>query len=81
MPDDENLLVPTKATLFGLDIRFRAIDKRLEDDKRNLALTCLTQCLGRKHAFKSRTRKIMMMNTDISTGECETATATMDAAI
>lgn len=26
-------LIPTKATLFGLDIRFRAIDKKLELEK------------------------------------------------
>ena len=26
-------LIPTKATLFGLDVRFRAIDQKMEEDK------------------------------------------------
>jgi hypothetical protein len=30
------LLVPTKATLFGLDVRFKAVEKKLEDEKCNI---------------------------------------------
>jgi len=26
-------LVPTKAVLYGLDVRFRAVDKKIEEDK------------------------------------------------
>ena len=26
-------LIPTKATLFGLDVRFRAIDQKMEEEK------------------------------------------------
>ena len=26
-------LVPTKATLFGLDVRFRAVDQKLQNEK------------------------------------------------
>ena len=32
-PDKKECLVPTKATLFGLDIRFRHIDQKLADEK------------------------------------------------
>eukprot|EP00347_Sterkiella_histriomuscorum_P002856 403366532 len=31
---DSKFLIPTKATLFGLDVRFRAIDQKLEEDKK-----------------------------------------------
>ena len=33
MRTDDKYLIPTKATLFGLDIRFRVIDQKLEDEK------------------------------------------------
>ena len=32
---DSKFLIPTKATLFGLDVRFRAIDQKLDEDKSN----------------------------------------------
>ena len=31
--DVNQILVPTKATLFGLDVRFREIDKKLAEEK------------------------------------------------
>lgn len=49
--------MPTKAVLFGLDVRFRAVEKKMADEKskgfrpQNL--------LERKNAFKSMNKKIM----------------------
>jgi hypothetical protein len=31
--EEQQELVPTKAVLFGLDVRFRSIDKKLEEEK------------------------------------------------
>lgn len=40
-PDDEGkYLIPTRATLFGLDVRFRAIDKKMEDEKSKYTHYC-----------------------------------------
>ncbi len=51
-------LVPTKATLFGLDVRFRTTDKKLEDDKRKcISSVGLTLAAGRRSAFKVSTNK------------------------
>jgi hypothetical protein len=33
-------LIPTRATLFGLDVRFRAIDKKMEDEKSKYTHYC-----------------------------------------
>lgn len=33
MVTDSNYLIPTKTSLFGLDVRFRAVDKKLDEEK------------------------------------------------
>jgi hypothetical protein len=48
-------LIPTKATLFGLDVRFRAIDKKLEEEKGKLIFIPTTlnlPSIARRNAFK-----------------------------
>lgn len=48
-------MIPTKATLFGLDIRFRAVEKQLEDEKSSIycSLIIIERKSVYKHAKKS----------------------------
>jgi hypothetical protein len=51
--DDSENLVPTKAALFGLDVRFREVDNRMagENDERNaLRRKCKGNGIGAKAA-------------------------------
>lgn len=57
-------MLPSKATLFGLDVRFRAVDKSIHDEKSKLYAYDFT---GRKHAFKAKNR-MLQMSSEKSTG-------------
>ena len=52
-------LVPTKAVLFGLDVRFRAVEKKLEDEKSWHFKLIHLIFIERKNAFKTVNKKIM----------------------
>ena len=41
--------MPTKAVLFGLDVRFRGIDKKIEEEKSKGK--CYNKSIGKKFAF------------------------------
>ena len=58
-------MLPSKATLFGLDVRFRAVDKSIHDEK-SKALSN-KDFAGRKHAFKAKNR-MLQMSSEKSTG-------------
>ena len=44
-------LIPTKATLFGLDVRFRATDQKMEDEKSKKFITLII-IIDKRNAFK-----------------------------
>ena len=48
--------MPTKAVLFGLDVRFRAVEKKMADEKSKKLFFNL---LERKNAFKTMNKQIM----------------------
>ena len=52
--------MPTKAVLYGLDVRFRAVEKKMDDEKSNNNIESYYKyLLGRKNAFKTQNKKIM----------------------
>lgn len=65
MKSDSKFLIPTKATLFGLDVRFRAIDKKIEEDKSKVQYKLLN--IEKKRAFRvKKHEKSDTMNTTLS---------------
>ncbi len=51
--------MPTKAVLYGLDVRFRAVEKKMDDEKSINESYYKIFILGRKNAFKTQNKKIM----------------------
>ena len=48
---EKNVLIPTKATLFGLDVRFRVVDQKMLEDK--LRRTAFKRPKTREHGGPS----------------------------